>query len=274
MTAEPCEMLPWDTEYFGFPIARVTATTLTPPLWREVEQWCAARGVRCLYCFLQPDFRSARIVESAGGNLVNVRMNYERREPVRLPAAVASNNRVREGGDGDMPALERIAATSHRGRFHHDERFDPAKADELYCIWIRKGRLEIKDHVLVADDAAGVMRGYCACAIKTLPAGDRIGFIEIIGVDEAARGQGIGRDLLVAALAYFAANGLSTVRLVTQAENIVAQRLYQRFGFLVTDCELIYHKWFDAPAVDSSGGDAGGKGSANSAGGAGGGGRG
>ena len=136
MNAEPCELLPWDTEYFGFPIARVTATTLTPPRWCEVEQWCAARGVRCLYCFLQPDFRSARIVETAGGNLVNVRMNYERREPARLPAPVASNNRVRVVGDGDMPALERIAATSHRGRFHHDER--QGKASGSGCFHRRR----------------------------------------------------------------------------------------------------------------------------------------
>ena len=254
--SEPCELLPWDTAFFGFPIARLNGSIVTAALWRDAEQWCTARGVRCLYCFLRPDFHSTRVVEAAGGNLVNVRSSYERREPARMPAAVASHNRVREATDADMPALERIAATSHRGRFHHDERFSAAKADELYRVWIRKGRLEIKDHVLVADDAAGALRGYCSCGRKTLASGERVGAIEIIGVDEAARGQGIGRDLLAAALAYFATSGLATVQLVTQAENIVAQRLYQRFGFLVTGCEFVYHKWFDG-GTEVGGGDRG-----------------
>jgi len=255
---EPCELLPWDTEFFGFPIARVHGRTLTAERWRDVEHWCAARGVRCLYCFLEPDYRCTRIVESAGGNLVNVRMNYERREPARAPAAVASGNCVREASDADTPALQRIAATSHRGRFHHDERFSNEKADELYRIWIRKGRLETKDHVLVADDPAGVVRGYCACGKNTLATGEQVGVIEIIGVDEAARGVGIGRDLLTAALAYFAGAGLTTVRLNTMADNIVAQRLYQRFGFLVIDCEFVYHKWFEVPGpAGASGGGRG-----------------
>ena len=253
--SEPCELLPWDTEFFGFPIARLTASELTSQSWKDAEKWCGRHRVRCLYCFLKLDFRSTRIVEAAGGNLVDVRMVYERRGGGHGPSLMEGGKKVRVAADSDMPALERVAGSSHRGRFHLDPHFPREKADELYRVWIRKGRLEIKDHVLVAEDSGGVVRGYCACGRKTNPSGEMIGVIEIIGVEEAARGGGIGRDLLAAALAYFAENGIPIVQLTTQAHNIAAQRLYQRFGFLVTDCQLTYHKWFDE--LRKAGGDRG-----------------
>ena len=249
-TGEQCEPLPWDSDFFGLPIARLRETRLTRELWQGAEAWCRGRGVRCLYCFLDPDFQSTGIVEAGGGHLVDTRITFEWRgaeaPPVPTSPGRDASNRIRAAGAADMPSIESIAARSHRGRFHVDRHFDPAKADEMYRVWIRKGRDEKKHDVLVAiDNATDEIRGYCACARKVLPSRQTVGVIDLIAVDEASRAGGIGRDLITAALSYFVARGMTTIHLVTQAQNIAAQRLYQRCGFLSTGCQLIYHKWFD-----------------------------
>ena len=48
--SEPCEMLPWDSEFFGLRIARVRGEMLSDELARNVNAWCAEHRVRCLYC--------------------------------------------------------------------------------------------------------------------------------------------------------------------------------------------------------------------------------
>jgi ribosomal protein S18 acetylase RimI-like enzyme len=245
----PCEMLPWDTEFFRFPIAKLhpesLASSRSPSSWQVVDRWCADHNVRCLYCIIAPDFGMTRLLESVGANLVDVKMMYAwtAARSARSPILTTPTPRVREAHDQDMPALEDIAGRVHRGRFHNDGRFPRDKCDELYRIWIRKGRYEMKNHVLFAEDG-GVALGYCACA-RSVENGEAVGKVEIIGVDERARGKGVGRELVAAALRWFVDNGMQTVRLVTEASNLAAQPLYQRFGFTTTDCQFSYHKWFD-----------------------------
>lgn len=137
--------------------------------------------------------------------------------------------------------LEEIAAASHRGgRFERDPGFGVERAVELYRTWIRKSVMGGNEHVIVAE-ADGKAAGYSVCKMS---ANDNV--IWLVAVDERARGKGIGTDLVHAALDFFAAQGKPVVRVVTQAENVAAQRLYQRCGFVTRSCTFTYHKWFEA----------------------------
>ena len=66
-----------------------------------------------------------------------------------------------------------------------------------------------------------------------------------------ARGQGLGRLLLAAALHYFLESGMTRARVVTQARNIASQRLYQGCGFLIESAALWYHRWCRAAEIRS-----------------------
>jgi dTDP-4-amino-4,6-dideoxy-D-galactose acyltransferase len=244
VNSEPCELLPWDTEFFGFPIARLKLRTLSPQTWENAERWCESRGIRCLYCPLVPDFASTRIAEAHGANLIDIKMTYTCSLAGRRMSAMATTGRIREATAADLPALEAIAGSSHHGRFLNDGRFPPAKCRELYRVWIRKSVTQSEDHVLVIEADDGLPRGYCGCK-RVREDGSNIGVIDIIAVDERARGQGFGTALVDAALSWFAAHGMSTARLITQAQNLVSQRVYQRCGFIVSECQLVYHRWFD-----------------------------
>ena len=70
------------------------------------------------------------------------------------------------------------------------------------------------------------------------------GQIGLVGVHPDARGNGVGAALVNAGLRWFGSVGARDVAVVTQGQNVTAQRLYQRCGFATSRIELWYHKWF------------------------------
>jgi len=63
-----------------------------------------------------------------------------------------------------------------------------------------------------------------------IPTGKK-GWIEDVVVDESYRGQGLGKTLLLHALAIAPQLSLSKLFLTSRPERITANQLYQRIGF-------------------------------------------
>lgn len=236
-----CVELEWDSNFFGFPIARLQSHCLSAEILRECLSWCRAHRVRCLYFLANSDHQlTVDLAVANGFRLVDLRLTLECR-PARL---TGGSLRVREWCVSDLATLRRIAGEAHReSRFYYDTNFPRNRVDELYAVWIEKSCQGFADAVFVAE-RAGEPCGYITCHV----ASDSTGSIGLVGVAEAARGQGVGSDLVRAALAYFADRGVHKVSVVTQGRNRAAQRLYQKHGFLTSSLQLWFHRWFlDAP---------------------------
>jgi ribosomal protein S18 acetylase RimI-like enzyme len=78
--------------------------------------------------------------------------------------------------------------------------------------------------------ADGRLAGTLSLVMFPIPTGIRA-WIEDVVVDEAARGQGIGEALTMAALRLAEAAGARTVDLTSRASREAAGRLYERVGF-------------------------------------------
>ena len=233
--------LPWDTAFFGVPVARIERTRIPEKEMEAIVGECRQAGVRVLYFLAaSDDDASVRAAESNGFRMVDVRMTFERSGPV-VPAAAPSFV-LRDHCASDLAILRAIARKAFGdSRYYHDPRFPRERCDALYEEWITldcKGRAE---RVLVAEGPAGVA-GFLTCHF---PGGAEVGRIGLVGIAEAARGVGVGRALVQAALEWFAAAGARRVAVVTQARNAAAQRLYQRAGFATRGVEIWFHKWFD-----------------------------
>ncbi len=84
-----------------------------------------------------------------------------------------------------------------------------------------------KYHVLVAGDGARLL-GYAAGRVQ--PDGD--GYLDYLAVNDAARGHGVGRDLLVAIGRYLVERSPHhNVNLTVQDHRAPARRLYESLGF-------------------------------------------
>jgi dTDP-4-amino-4,6-dideoxy-D-galactose acyltransferase len=232
----PCELLPWDTDFWGFPVARVRSTSLSEPAAVAVDEWCASERIACAYLLADAeDPETARVAPEHGWHYVDSRVTMVRRPPPNGPASGPEPG-IRDARAEDEPALRAIAEASHTNtRFFFDGRFDLERCRELYGIWIAESVRDPDTRVLVADDGGG-LAGYVTIARKEGPE------IDLIAVAEGSRERGVGTALVKAAIDSAASEGIAVV---TQGRNVAALRLYESLGFLTDSVGSWYHKWYE-----------------------------
>lgn len=241
---EPCEFLPWDTEFFGVRVARVCGGRLTPDRARDVLDWCDQRRISCLY-FLADAGHTETVAsaEACGFGLKDVRLTCRwRKAQLPEPAALPAGFVVRPACPSDLATLETIAGASHTdSRFYFDQRFAREAVGRLYRTWLRQSVGGGADACLVLEGPGGP-GGYITCHLDP-PSGE--GSIGLGGLASDLRGRGLGQGLYREALRWFGQHRVESVRYVTQGRNIQAQRVIQRLGFLTETVQLWYHRWFD-----------------------------
>lgn len=237
-----CEVLEWDSDFFGRRIARVATNSLSPNAVPLILEWCRTRHIDCLYFLSRADDRdTVRLAEDTGFRLVDIRTTLERQLDGARPVQGATGEGIIRGcAPGDIPPLRLIAGAAHReSRFYNDPNFPRELCDALYATWIDKSCRGYADTVLVVE-LDGQPVGYVSCHLR----GESGGQIGLFGVGAASQGKGLGGTLVYASLDWFASRGVTRVTVVTQGHNVKALRLYQRCGFLVHSVQLWYHKWF------------------------------
>lgn len=91
--------------------------------------------------------------------------------------------------------------------------------------------------LLVGRGSGGEIVGALTLATFRIPTGMRA-WIEDVVVDEAARGQGVGEALTLAALDLAQKAGARTVDLTSRPSRQAANRLYQRLGFAARETNV------------------------------------
>jgi dTDP-4-amino-4,6-dideoxy-D-galactose acyltransferase len=242
MILEPpnqCEFLAWDSEFFGFRVARVIGDTLTTVKAAAIHDWCLQQGIHCLYFFSRPDDpETSAVAESHTYHLVDVRVTFQCHRPSSTGQSAPFVHSASAADTEGLLALAR--ANSGDSRFSFDMRFPKNAGARLHERWIEKNCRDETSAVFVVG-APGQPLGYITC--ETSP-GQTLGKIGLLGVASEARNQGVGTALVRHALDWFHQRGCEYVKVVTQARNVAAQRLYQRAGFLTDQVHLCYHKWF------------------------------
>jgi len=149
---------------------------------------------------------------------------YER-PPARLPT---SKRRlfVRRLEDADLPALVKLERETFPWLWWETST-TLRQANQRQDTWVMVAYL---DQELV---------GYLILAVR-----GNWGHLNRIGVHPARQGQGLGRELLAAAIDEMTRRGASTIGLNTQTDNARSQRLYESFGFARTgETFQVYGKW-------------------------------
>jgi glycosyltransferase involved in cell wall biosynthesis/ribosomal protein S18 acetylase RimI-like enzyme len=231
----PCERLAWDSAFWGFPIARVNSHQLDRRQADQVAAWCGEEDICCAFLLANAgDAGTARAAESVGFVAFDTRVTLRR--PAATEAGPLSANRsfsIREATAGDDEAAAELARSAHTDtRFFFDPAFSSERAGELYATWVRRGLHEDSRHLLIAE-RDGQLLGYVLVA-------DGPPTVALIAVAEPARGQGVGRSLVAAAVAERANEPMNVV---TQARNVAALRLYQGSGFQIVATDVWYHRW-------------------------------
>ena len=235
-----CERLPWDSEHFGIRIARARSPRLTEELSTRIDAWCRENGVDCLYFSCDPgDRESVRLAERDRFRFVDLRTTFFR--PL-TGAPTGARDRSRLATAADAAWVVQLARGSFEDtRFYFDGGFERERCDLLYEIWARKALADETQAVWLGQ-LDGQSSGFVTCQRD---ASTGVGSIGLIAVAPDFRGRGVGDDLVTCAASHLGETGMTGVRVVTQARNVRALRLYERSGFLVESIRLTYHKWYD-----------------------------
>ena len=142
-----CEVLPWDSEFFGLKIARFDGVfPLEEPFQgrdldfsaalQELESACRSAGVQYLFGQINPkDLATLRALGEAGFRLVETRAYYHRSlldfEPMERYAC-------RLATPGDVEPLARTARemVNHFDRFHADPLLPKERVDSFMERWV------------------------------------------------------------------------------------------------------------------------------------------
>jgi hypothetical protein len=121
---EVCELLPWDSSFFGVKIGRVAPRRLSADTMAQVLEWRRSQQVRCLYLQADPDDgETIHLAEAAGFHLVDVRVTLERRVKAAGSAAATADG-IRLYRPEDLQRLKAIARASHAdSRFFFDRHY-------------------------------------------------------------------------------------------------------------------------------------------------------
>jgi ribosomal protein S18 acetylase RimI-like enzyme len=145
---------------------------------------------------------------------------------------------VRGAEDGDEAPLLSLARDRMRDtRFWTDQRFPRERVRALYAEWLRRG---LTTPPLRRTLVVGAAEGFVTCRFDPEQG---VGGIELIAVAEGRERGGMGDVLVKGANHAFAEAGLEEARVVTQAQNVAAQRLYQRNGYRTSRVDIWLHRW-------------------------------
>jgi GNAT superfamily N-acetyltransferase len=226
------DKLEWDSKFFGRGIGRLTKVQPEKKL-RSLIQQAHKKGYEYLSCRLILDkIAEIQLLERHEFYLTDIGVVWEKKvvkNISNLKPQISSSN-IREATDKDVPMLKKtVKGLFKDSRFYNDPFFTEAAADKLYQVWVENSLKDKTIKAFVAEKS-----GFITCKILSKTKGN----IPLVGVVKEAQGKGIGIDLMHQALKWFVGNGIKTITVRTQANNISARDFYKGLGFRIKHVDV------------------------------------
>lgn len=226
----------FDSEILGGPVFRLRMLASEVPVAEDLQEMLEdAKDERACLVVARVPARSPHrdVLSIAGFVKVEELVVYERglADPVH-----EYNEAVQEGRLGDAGACIRLAGSAFSfDRYHSDRLISDALADSIKEAWVRNAFAGRTDRLFVAR-SGGEVKGFVSC----LRSSDTQVVVDLIAVDVAARGQGIGQSLLKTAISEYT-NPHGVIRAGTQANNVGSRRLYESNCFSIVERRETFH---------------------------------
>jgi dTDP-4-amino-4,6-dideoxy-D-galactose acyltransferase len=237
MSIDVIERLEWDSQFFGYPVARIVFDQQGCDNLDDLFRQLISEKIRLTYFYVPvSETKLNGDITKKGGNLVDQKTLYSK--------MTGKHNNFSDyifefqGTQINERLKELVLQAGLFSRFHSDKNFINKEYEKLYTEWLAKSLnkiLALKTVIAKKDsDIVGLTT-----------VGERSGHADIglVAVDENFRGQGIGYDLI-----HFADNaafdlGYNEIKVVTQLQNKGACRLYEKCNFHIENITNIYHYW-------------------------------
>jgi ribosomal protein S18 acetylase RimI-like enzyme len=244
------QMLPWDTDVLNMVSGRVGYMWGQGDYLTQRQRLSRLLGV-CIEKLVSDGmkFLSTRInceelaavhaAEDHGFRVIESYLTFYTDR--QLDTGVADlDNRVRLADRSEEAAVSRLALNAFR---YNRYMMDPLLPEELArysrVVWVRNAFAGRAEAIYVAEAGSKIV-GFVILRTVTTGSEKKIGLIDLIAVDSAFAGGGIGSALLSQSLHYFG-DRVFMVQAGTQCANVSAVNLYKKMGFRYLNCEYSLH---------------------------------
>lgn len=221
--------LEWESEFFGISFGEVCGNGVLERISETELQYDIIQ-----YKIDINDIEKIKKAEKAGFNLVDIKMEYSKQIDV-LEAQKCSN--VRKAKNDDIEEICKLASGSFKQSRFYTKGIPAHKANDFYMIWAEKAVKGTFDNECWVYEEDNIIEGFVT--IKYFDDFARIG---LIAVGDMYRGKGIGNILVNNATICAASMGKNMIIVDTQLKNILAQNLYIKNGFKISNSLLWYYK--------------------------------
>jgi len=231
----------WDSDFWGYNVAFLSSRHLTENIIFNINKFIRKENIKLIeYLCNCHDNRSVIIAEQHGFHFTDIRLSFEKilneKKDVKLDEGIIFN----KAKEKDIPVLKDISIDLYKdSRYFFDTNFDINKAREFYQSWVVKavqGTFDDECYCLY-DNAQPI--GFCTIKYGISDSAS----IGLFGLSKKYQRKGLSKKLLELVLNELINKKISRATVVTQGRNYLAQRLYQKAGFLTRSTELWYHKW-------------------------------
>jgi dTDP-4-amino-4,6-dideoxy-D-galactose acyltransferase len=234
------QILDWDSNFFGFKVAKVLTNSKNLVSLKEIYNNLFANNVRLAYWQVEPDsYVFQKFASENNGKLVDLKTIYSIKIDEENVIDISNPNLNIYKENTCSPELINLSIQCGiYSRYNVDDDIPKNKMKELYELWIKNSvdKTMADDTIVYSLDNKIV--GFVTVYIK-----NEIGYIGLIGVDENYRGRGIGKSLIEESKRYFFKKNIINIEVVTQGNNQSACKLYESADFRIKNQNEFYHFW-------------------------------
>jgi dTDP-4-amino-4,6-dideoxy-D-galactose acyltransferase len=229
--------LKWDSEFFGYPVAKIyldqNGIDDLDCIFKQLE----SERFRVTYFFVPPEEKEIiNHILRKGSVLVDQKTTFSKTTEKHNNF---SNNIVEfQEEEINEKLVQVVLEAGIYSRFRTDGNFKNNEYERLYIEWFANS---VKKKIAIKTFLA--KKGSEVIGITTLGKKEHHADIGLVAVCENFRGQGIGYDLTHSADNAAFEMGLNEIKVVTQLKNKSACHLYEKCNFQIENITNIYHFW-------------------------------
>lgn len=239
------EISEWDTNHFGFKIAKMSSFD---DIRGDLKRFSDS-GVRLIIARVEASqYASVRDLIREGFEFMTTEVYYKR--AIRNIAMPHDDPRliVRPfGGGNELDILVEITRESFANYMSHyslDPKLDRSRCADVYVEWIKNSCSgELADAVFVGIVKGMGIVGYMT-GRKISDTGGEYGLGAVSPKAQIQRAR-VYANMMISLMDYFQKRGLKFMRVSTQVDNYVVQKIWIENRFEIYKSEYTFHKWFE-----------------------------